>query len=56
LKVDEVLSNVEGLPESLVQSYYDMMKEDLKDRINNDPDYRDKKQSGSSQFEYLDRL
>jgi hypothetical protein len=46
LKVDEVLANVERLPESLVHAYYEMMREDLQNRVRNDPDYREKKQGG----------
>ena len=39
MKVDEVFSNIDKLPDSLVQAYYDMITEDLKDRLKNDPDY-----------------
>ena len=57
MKVDEVMSNVEKLPESLVQAYYDMVVEDIKERIQNDPDYQKKKgPDGRSQFEHLDKL
>jgi hypothetical protein len=43
LKVDEVFAEVEKLPESLVQAYYDMIVEDMKERIKHDPDYQNKK-------------
>jgi hypothetical protein len=57
LKVDEVLGNIEKLPDSLVEAYYEMVREDLKQRTSNDPDYREKKrQDGSTPYEYLDRL
>ena len=57
LKVDEVLGNIDKLPDSLVEAYYEMVKEDLKLRTQNDPDYRNKKRSdGSTSYEYLDRL
>jgi hypothetical protein len=37
------MGTIEKLPDSLVSSYYEMVREDLKNRVNNDPDYRDKK-------------
>jgi hypothetical protein len=56
-KVDEVLSNIEKMPESLVQAYYEMIVEEVKERLKEDPDYQSKKRAdGKSQFEYLDRL
>lgn len=56
-KVDEVMGTIEKLPDSLVSSYYEMIREDLKNRIQNDPDYRDKKrQNGSTPYNYLDQL
>ena len=30
LKVDEVLGNIDKLPDSLVEAYYEMVREDLK--------------------------
>ena len=39
VKVDEVMGNISTLPESLVGAYYEMLREDVKDRIENDPDY-----------------
>lgn len=57
VKVDEVMGKVEKMPESLVQSYYEMVREDLKNRVQSDPDYRDKKRpDGSTPYGYLDRL
>ena len=57
MKVDEVFGNIDRLPESLVQAYYDMIVEDLKDRVRNDPDYQNKKgPDGKSPFEFLDKL
>lgn len=54
-KVDEVMGTIDKLPDSLVSSYYEMIREDLKNRIQNDPDYRDKKrQNGSTPYNYLD--
>ena len=56
-KVDEVMGNVEHLPESLVQSYYDMLREDLTQRVQNDQDYQEKKsQGGATHYEHLDKL
>lgn len=55
MKVDEVFGNIDKLPESLVESYYEMVIEDLKERLKNDPDYQSKKgPNGKSPFEYLD--
>lgn len=57
MKVDEVFGNIDKLPESLVQAYYDMVVEDLRERVKNDPDYQSKKgPDGKSQFDYLDKL
>ena len=57
VKVDEVLGTIDQLPDSLVESYYDMIKDDIKTRIKNDPDYRDKKRGDSSTpFSFLDKL
>ena len=57
MKVDEVFGNIDRLPESLVQAYYDMIVEDLKERVRKDPDYQNKKgPDGKSPFEFLDRL
>ncbi len=54
MKVDEVMSNIERLPDLLVQSYYEMVIEDLKERLSHDPDYQNKK--GQGHFNYLDKL
>lgn len=32
-KVDEVMGTVQGMPESLVTAYFDMLKEDIKHRL-----------------------
>lgn len=57
VKVDEVMGTIDKLPDSLVESYFEMIKDDLKTRIKNDPDYRDKKRSdGSTPFSFLDKL
>lgn len=52
-KVDEVLANVEHLPPELVTSYYEMLREEIRDRAVNDRDY---KQAGKGRFEHLDKL
>ena len=44
------------MPDSLVQSYYDMVKEDIKIRLAHDEDYAEKKNDGSSQYEFLKKL
>ena len=54
MKVDEVMSNIDRMPESLVHSYYEMVLEDIKERLKNDPDYQVKK--GQGQFDFLDKL
>lgn len=54
MKVDEVMGNIDRLPDSLVQSYYEMVIEDLKERLSHDPDYHNKK--GQGHFNYLDKL
>lgn len=57
VKVDEVMGTIDKLPDSLVESYFEMIKDDFKTRIKNDPDYRDKKKSdGSTPFSFLDKL
>lgn len=33
------MSGVKELPESLVSSYYEMLRQDIKDRLQNDEDY-----------------
>jgi iron complex outermembrane receptor protein len=43
MKVDEVMGNIDRLPDSLVQSCYEMVIEDLKERLSTDPDYQNKK-------------
>ena len=57
MKVDEVFGNIDRLPESLVKAYYDMIVEDLKERVRKDPDYQNNKgPDGKSPFEFLDKL
>lgn len=48
VKVDEVMGNISTLPESLVGAYYEMLREDVKERIEKDPDYQEKKKQNSS--------
>jgi hypothetical protein len=48
------MGNIERMPESLVQAYYEMVLEDLRERLQKDPDYQRKK--GDGQFESLDKL
>lgn len=56
-RVDEVMATVHEMPESLVKAYYDMVREDIKERLRNDPDYQEKSGSdGKSPYEYLDKL
>ena len=55
-KVDEVLGGISSLPESLVNSYYEMLRADIKDRAQNDEDFLDAKQRGSKQFADLEQL
>ena len=50
------MGNVDSLPEELVQSYYDMLKEDIKERLKEDEDYQEKKHDGNSPYPDLDRL
>ena len=51
------MNTVQEMPASLVKAYYDMVREDIKERLRNDPDYQEKKaQEGKSQYEYLDKL
>ena len=51
------MSGIESLPESLVQAYYDMLREDISERLKDDEDYKEKKdQSGKTPYEYLDKL
>lgn len=52
-KVDEVMGNVEHLPNELVTSFYEMLREDLKERISQDKDY---KQAPKGRFDHLDKL
>lgn len=47
-KVDEVMSNVEALPESLVASYYDMVRDEIRDRLRQDDDFEAKHASYSN--------
>jgi hypothetical protein len=45
------------MPESLVESYFEMIKDDLKTRLKNDNDYREKKRAdGTTAFTFLDKL
>ncbi len=56
-KVDEVMGEIDHLPESLVQAYYDMVKEDIANRVHNDNDYKARKSgTGRSGYDDLDRL
>ena len=56
-KVDEAMGKVDSLPESLVHSYYEMLREDVINRVRNDPDFNDKRgPDGKAPYEYLDKL
>jgi hypothetical protein len=55
-KVDEVMSNVHNLPETLVQAYYNMVRDDIKTRIQSDEDYQEKKNEPKKPYEYLDKI
>ena len=56
-KVDEAMGKVDSLPESLVHSYYEMLREDVINRVRNDPDFNDKRgPDGKTPYEYLDKL
>jgi hypothetical protein len=55
-KVDEVLKDIGGVPQGLVESYITLLKEDIKTRIKDDKDYKDSQDKGSKQFEFLDKL
>lgn len=57
VKVDEAMGKIEQMPESLVESYFEMIKDDLKTRLKNDNDYREKKRAdGTTAFTFLDKL
>ena len=47
------MGNVEHLPNELVASFYEMLREDLRERVNQDKDYR---QAPKGRFEHLDKL
>eukprot|EP00347_Sterkiella_histriomuscorum_P022410 403338593 len=55
-KVDEVLSDVKEMPETLVQSYFNMLKQDIKERLADDEDYQDLKIRGDSHIQELNKL
>jgi hypothetical protein len=44
--VDDVLEAHETMDSRFVDSFYKMTKEEIKHRIENDPDYQEKRQSG----------
>ena len=48
------MGNIESLPESLVASYYEMMKDEATKRIRNDDDYKEKRGTGT--YPHLDKL
>jgi hypothetical protein len=47
-KVDEVMSSVEALPDSLVSAYYDMVRDEIRDRLRQDDDFLAKHASYSN--------
>jgi len=51
-KVDEVMSNVESLPDSLVSAYYNMAREEIRERLRLDEDFKEKHTS----YPNLDKL
>ena len=46
-KVDEVLGGITSLPESLASSYFEMLRSDIRERIQEDEDFLDARQRGS---------
>lgn len=50
-KVDEVFKEVEKIPDELVESYVELLKENVKERLDIDEDYKDAK--NNSKYEYL---
>lgn len=57
-KVDEVFKDLDKLPEELVNSYIDMSKQEVKDRLAKDEDYQEIKKSDHTtlNYEYLDKF
>ena len=51
-KVDEVMSNVEALPDSLVSAYYNMVREEIRERLRVDDDFKERRSS----YPNLDKL
>jgi hypothetical protein len=54
--VDEVMKNVKNLPQELVDEYYNMVRENVKKRVQSDEDYKEFRKNGATPFEYLDKL
>jgi hypothetical protein len=46
-KVDEVLGGITSIPESLVNSYFEMLRSDIRERVQEDEDFLDARQRGS---------
>jgi hypothetical protein len=42
-KIDNIFKTIETMPPELVQAYYDMQKEGILLRLDNDPDYQKSK-------------
>ena len=55
-KVDEVFKDITDLPQSLVDSYLKMCRENFKEILENNDDYQDIKTKGGKQYPHLDKL
>ena len=47
-KVDEVFKTIVDMPPELVDSYYEMVKDNVKLRVSKDQDYQDQKKAGKN--------
>lgn len=55
-KVDDVFKEVSEMPSELVESYYEMLKENIKQRLHKDPDFKDIKKNRPGQYDHLDKF
>jgi len=55
-KVDEVFKGIPEVPKNLEELFFGMLKENLKERIAEDVDFKEKKEKGSKQLDALNKI